>query len=86
MAVSHIFLISVFINMLIFDKLTQDKIRMIEGLVVGVRGALTRQKFDPHRFYDVVIAHGSRRRVRHCVCQMVGDPHSLGAYSLSSSS
>lgn len=55
-AVSQI-LISVFINMLIFDKLTQDKFRVIDGLAVGVRGALTRQKFDPNRFYDVVIAH-----------------------------
>lgn len=49
--------ISAFINMLIFDKLTQDMFRVSDGLVVGVRGALTRRKFDPHRFYDVVIAH-----------------------------
>lgn len=43
--------------MLIFDKLTLDMFRVIDELVVGVRGALTRQKSDPHRFYDVVIAH-----------------------------
>lgn len=55
-AVSQI-LINVFINLLIFDKLTQDMFPVIDGLVVGVRGALTRRKFDPHRFYDVVIAH-----------------------------
>lgn len=62
-------LISVFINMLIFDKLTLDMFR-----VVGVRGALTRQKSDPHRFYDVVIAHvtiqliGRMEKTRSSLC------------------
>lgn len=43
-------------------------------LVVGVRGALTRQKFDPHRFYDVVIAYvtikliGTIEKTRSSLC------------------